>query len=255
MKLATTSYGEKGSPVVVLHGLFGSGRNWMTAGRRLASDHRVIAVDQRNHGTSAHTESMSYPEMAADVYDTITDLGLGSVALMGHSMGGKAAMVTALQHPEMVDRLIVVDASPVAYPPVLASYVQAMRAVDLASVQRRSDVDKHLVDVVPDAGTRAFLLQNLIIDDEGARWRLNLPVLEAAMPTIAGWPDDLTGSYDGPTLFVFGGKSDYVRPEYHDAILRYFPRAQFVEIPEAGHWVHAERLDDFLGTVAPFLAP
>jgi pimeloyl-ACP methyl ester carboxylesterase len=254
MKLATTSYGENGSPVVVLHGLFGSSRNWMTAARRLASEHRVIAADLRNHGTSPHTETMTYPEMAGDVYETITDLGLGSVALVGHSMGGKTAMLTAMQHPEVVDRLVVVDAAPVAYPPAFVAYAQAMRAADLTSVQRRADVEKQLVETVPEAGTRAFLLQNLILDDSGARWRPNLPVIEAALPAISGWPDDLTGSYDGPTLFVYGGKSDYVRPEHQDTVLRYFPLTKFAEIPEAGHWVHAERLDDFLAAITPFLA-
>jgi esterase len=253
LKLATTSYGENGLPVVVLHGLFGSGRNWMTAARRLASEHRVVAVDLRNHGSSPHTESMSYRELAGDVYETITDLGLGRVALVGHSMGGKAAMVTALQHAEVVDRLIVVDAAPVAYPPGFVGYTQAMRASDLSEVRRRADVERDLVEAVPNAGTRAFLLQNLILDDQGARWRLNLPAIEAALPAISGWPDDITGSYGGPTLFVYGGKSDYLRPEHDDAILRYFPQAKLAEIPEAGHWVHAERLDDFLATITPFL--
>jgi esterase len=254
MKLATTSYGENGSPVVVLHGLFGSSRNWMTAARRLASEHRVIAADLRNHGTSPHTETMSYPEMAGDVYETITDLGFGPVALIGHSMGGKTAMLAALQHPEVVDRLVVVDAAPVAYPPAFVAYAQAMRAANLTSVHRRADVEKQLVEAVPEAGTRAFLLQNLILDDSGVRWRPNLPAIEAALPAISGWPADVTGSYDGPTLFVYGGKSDYVRPEHRDTILRYFPHTKFAEIPEAGHWVHAERLDDFLAAVTPFLA-
>ncbi|HEU4947837.1 MAG TPA: alpha/beta fold hydrolase [Kribbella sp.] len=254
MKLATTSYGQNGSPVVVLHGLFGSSRNWMTAARRLSAEHRVIAANLRNHGTSPHTVSMSYAEMAGDVYETITDLGLGPVALVGHSMGGKAAMLTALRHPEVVDRLVVVDVAPVAYPPSFTVYAQAMRTADLSAVERRADVEKQLVDAVPEPGTRAFLLQNLILDDQGARWRPNLPVIEASLPAISGWPDDATGSYDGPTLFVYGGKSDHVRPEHREAILRHFPRAEFAEIPEAGHWVHAERLDDFLATVTPFLA-
>lgn len=254
MKLPVTSYGESGSPVVVMHGLFGSGRNWMTAARRLASAHRVYAVDLRNHGSSPHTDTMSYPEMAQDVVETITDLGVGPVGLVGHSMGGKTAMLTALRHPEVVDRLVVVDAAPVSYPPAFVAYAQAMRTADLSIIQRRSEVDAQLVDAVESPGTRAFLLQNLILDDKGARWRPNLPVIEAALPAISGWPDDENGSYAGPTLFVFGGKSDYVRLEHRDAISRYFPKVQYAEIPEAGHWVHAERLDDFLAAVTPFLA-
>lgn len=116
MKLPVTSYGESGSPVVVMHGLFGSSRNWMTAARRLAAEHRVFAFDLRNHGTSPHTDTMSYPEMAEDVYETISSLGVGPVALVGHSMGGKTAMLTALRHADVVERLVVVDAAPVSYP-------------------------------------------------------------------------------------------------------------------------------------------
>ncbi|TCN38236.1 pimeloyl-ACP methyl ester carboxylesterase [Kribbella orskensis] len=253
MKLPVTSYGESGSPVVVMHGLFGSSRNWMTAARRLAAEHRVFAFDLRNHGTSPHTDTMSYPEMAEDVYETISSLGVGPVALVGHSMGGKTAMLTALRHAAVVERLVVVDAAPVSYPPAFVEYAQAMRNADLSSVQRRADVDAQLVDAVPTPGTRAFLLQNLILDDQGARWRPNLPVLEAALPAISAWPEDESGRYDGPTLFIYGGKSDYVQHNHRATIERYFPQVQFAEIPEAGHWVHAERLDDFLATLTPFL--
>jgi esterase len=254
MKLPVTSYGESGSPVVVMHGLFGSSRNWMTAARRLGAGHRVFAFDLRNHGTSPHTDTMSYPEMADDVFETITDLGVGPVALVGHSMGGKTAMLTALRHTEVVERLVVVDAAPVSYPPAFVAYAQAMRNADLSSVQRRADVDAQLVDAVPSPGTRAFLLQNLILDDQGARWRPNLPVIEAALPALSAWPEDVTGSYDGPTLFIYGGKSDYVQQDHRATIERYFPKVQFTEIPEAGHWVHAERLDDFLTALTPFLS-
>jgi pimeloyl-ACP methyl ester carboxylesterase len=254
MKLPVTAYGESGSPVVVMHGLFGSGRNWMTAARRLASEHRVFALDLRNHGTSPHVDTMSYPEMAEDVNETINSLGVGPVGLVGHSMGGKTAMLTALRHPEVVERLVVVDAAPVTYPPAFVEYARAMRNADLSAVQRRADVDAQLEDAVPTPGTRAFLLQNLILDGDGARWRPNLPVIEAALPALSAWPAGETGSYDGPTLFVFGGKSDYVQQDHRETIERYFPRVQYVEIPEAGHWVHAERLDDFLAAVTPFLA-
>jgi esterase len=254
MKLPVTSYGESGSPVVVMHGLFGSGRNWMTAARRLSSAHRVFAFDLRNHGSSPHVDTMTYPEMAEDVQETISSLGVGPVGLVGHSMGGKTAMLTALRYPEVVDRLVVVDAAPVVYPPQFLQYAAAMRAADLSNVERRSDVDAQLVEAVESPGTRAFLLQNLILDDAGARWRPNLPVIEAALPDLSGWPSDVTGSYDGPTLFVYGGKSDYVKHDYRATIEAYFPRVEFEVIPEAGHWVHAERLDDFLATVTPFLA-
>jgi pimeloyl-ACP methyl ester carboxylesterase len=253
MKLPVTSYGESGTPVVVMHGLFGSGRNWMTAARRLAASHRVFAFDLRNHGTSEHVPTMTYPEMAEDVRETIEALGVGPVALVGHSMGGKAAMLTALTHPEVVDRLVVVDAAPVAYPPQFEKYTRAMRGADLSNIQRRAEVDAQLVDAVPTPGTRAFLLQNLILDDQGARWRPNLEVIEANLPGISGWPDGITGSYDGPTLFVYGGKSDYVLQDHRATIEALFPQVRYEVIAEAGHWVHAERLDDFLEVLTPFL--
>jgi pimeloyl-ACP methyl ester carboxylesterase len=254
MKLPVTSYGETGTPVVVMHGLFGSGRNWMTAARRLSGEHRVFAFDLRNHGSSPHTDTMSYPEMADDVRETIESLGVGPVALVGHSMGGKTAMLTALRYAEVVERLIVVDAAPVAYPPAFVEYARAMRTADLAGVQRRADVDAHLAEAVQSPGTRAFLLQNLILDDQGARWRPNLPVIEAALAAISGWPSDAEGlSYDGPTLFIYGGKSDYVHQDHRATIASYFPHVQYAEVPEAGHWVHAERLDDFLAVLTPFL--
>jgi esterase len=254
MKLPVTSYGESGTPVVVMHGLFGSGRNWMTAARRLAAEHRVFALDLRNHGSSRHTDTMSYPEMADDVRETIDSLGVGPVALVGHSMGGKTAMLTALRYPQVVERLIVVDAAPVAYPPAFVEYARAMRNADLSSVHRRADVDAQLVSAVPSAGTRAFLLQNLILDDSGARWRPNLPVIEASLSLISGWPSEALGlRYDGPTLFIYGGKSDYVQHDHQATIQSYFPQVQYAEVPEAGHWVHAERLDDFLAVLTPFL--
>lgn len=253
MQLNTTLYGENGSPVVLLHGLFGSGRNWMTVARKLAAgNHRVAAADLRNHGSSQWTDTMSYPEMADDLRDTITALGLGPVALLGHSMGGKAAMLTALRHPELVDRLVVVDVAPVAYPPAFEVYARAMRGARLDGVQRRAEVEQQLVDAVPSAGTRAFLLQNLVLDDAGARWRPNLAVIEAALPDISGWPA-VDGRYDGPALFVPGGKSDYVRPEHEAEIRRLFPAATIAGVAEAGHWVHAERLDDFLAVITPFI--
>jgi pimeloyl-ACP methyl ester carboxylesterase len=198
---------------------------------------------------------MSYPEMADDVRETIESLGVGPVALVGHSMGGKTAMLTALRYPEVVERLVVVDAAPVSYPPAFVEYARAMRAADLSAVQRRADVDAQLVDAVPTPGTRAFLLQNLILDDAGARWRPNLPVIEAALPAISGWPAEAESlRYDGPTLFIYGGKSDYVQASYKAVIADYFPAVSYAEVPEAGHWVHAERLDDFLAALTPFLA-
>jgi esterase len=252
VKLAAVEHGS-GSPVVVLHGLFGSGRNWMTVARRLSGDHRVVALDLRNHGGSPWTDSMTYPEMAADVAETMQALGVERAALVGHSMGGKAAMMTALSYPDLVERLAVVDVAPVGYRSSFLTYARAMRSADLTGVRRRGEVDEQLVAGVPSPGVRAFLLQNLVIGADGAHWRPNLEAIEAALPVISGWPE-VGGSYDGPTLFIHGALSDYVRPTHGDVIGRFFPRAGYVQIPDAGHWVHSEQLERFLAALTPFLA-
>lgn len=253
--LVVAVYGADGPPVVVLHGLFGSGRNWMTVSRRLADRYRVLAPDLRNHGTSPWSPVHTYEAMADDVVAVLEERSLGPAALVGHSMGGKAAMLVALRRPDLVDRLVVVDVAPVAYESGFGAYARAMAEADLDGVTRRTEVDAQLASDVPAAGVRAFLLQNLVLDGDGARWRVNLPVLEAAMPTISGFPAAAVGtSYDGPALFVAGGRSDYLRREHADAVMALFPRAEVTIVPEAGHWVHAERLEGFLGVLEPFLA-
>jgi pimeloyl-ACP methyl ester carboxylesterase len=164
-------------------------------------------------------------------------------------------MLLALRHAAAVERLVVVDVAPVSYPPELAAYVRAMRGVDLAGVSRRAEVDAQLAGAITNPGERAFLLQNLVLENGQARWRLNLPVLDRFMPDISGFPEPAAGAtFGGPTLFVAGERSSYVRPEYRPAIERLFPQARIVQVPEAGHWLHAERPDAFLALVTPFLA-
>jgi esterase len=254
LDLHATEYGN-GSPVLVLHGLFGSGRNWASVCQKLAASHRVFALDLRNHGASGWSDEMSYAALAKDVAALVRARDLGRVALVGHSMGGKVAMVLALTRPELVARIVVVDVAPATYEPVLLSYVQAMRAIDLAGVRRRSDAEAGLESTVPDPAERGFLLQNLVLDRDGARWRINLPALEQALPAISSFPElPASARYDGPALFVAGERSNYVRPEHEVAIRCLFPRAEIVRIAGAGHWVHAEQPKAFLETVAPFLA-
>ena len=182
-------------------------------------------------------------------------IGIGRAALLGHSMGGKVAMLTALLHPSEVDRLVIVDIAPAANPPNLLAYIRAMRAVDLRGVKRRAEVDVALAGVVPDPAERAFLLQNLVIDENAARWRLNLEAIERGFPQILGFPDLPVGAaYRGPALFVAGARSNYIQPEHEPGIRRLFPRARILRIEGAGHWVHAEQPQAFLQTVAPFLS-
>ena len=254
VRLAGVEYGA-GPVLAILHGLFGSGRNWASIAQLLAARHRVIAFDLRNHGASPWADSMSYAEMAEDVRAALLARGYRRVAMLGHSMGGKAAMVAALGHPDLVERLVVVDIAPVAYKAHHLAYVRAMRKLDVAAIKRRAEADARLAPDVADAAERVFLLQNLVFDDGAARWRLNLAAIERAMPDLAGFPASRPGMvYDGPALFIAGGRSDYLRPEHEPAIGRLFPNARIVQIPDAGHWPHAEQPLAFLDQVEPFLA-
>ena len=251
LRLAATEYGA-GKPVAILHGLFGWGRNWATIAQRLAARSRVIALDLRNHGNSPWADTMSYAEMAEDVRDTLG----GKATLIGHSMGGKAAMVAALagaRAQQWVEQLVVVDIAPVDYPPPTVE-LEAMGGLDLAAITRRSEADRLMAADIPDPAERGFLLQNLVFSDGAAHWRLNLAAIKQSMPDILGFPDLPGAVYRGPTLFIAGANSDYLRPEHEPAIRRLFPSAEFARIPEAGHWVHAEQPEVFLAAVEGFLA-
>ncbi len=254
IELAANESGS-GPPVAILHGLFGSGRNWRSVARHLAARHRVLTLDLRNHGASPWADGMSYDEMVEDLQASFRARGIEHASLLGHSMGGKVAMRMALLHPGEVDRLVIVDIAPAANPPNLLAYIHAMRAIDLRGVKRRAEVDAALAGAVPDPAERAFLLQNLVIDEEAARWRLNLEAIERGFPQIVGFPDLPAGTaYRGPALFVAGARSNYIQPEHEPAIRRLFPAARIMRIEGAGHWVHAEQPQAFLQTVGPFLS-
>jgi esterase len=256
--LAFTAYGDpdpRRETVVVLHGLFGSGRNWMTIARRLAATHRVLAPDLRNHGASPWATAMTYPAMAADVAGLLVHQANRPVTLVGHSMGGKAAMSLALARPGLVRRLVVVDVAPVTYESTFAPYARAMQEAHLEGVTRRSQVEEQLTEAVPDAAVRAFLLQNLVLEKGGARWRVNLPVLEAAMETISGFPEVEAGvEFRKPVLFVAGERSSYLSPGQEPVVRRLFPQAEVTVVRGAGHWVHAEQPDEFLQVMESVLA-
>ena len=239
-------------PLVIAHGLFGSARNWGAVSKRLASRRQVIAVDMRNHGDSPWSDAHGYEEMAADLDATIAALG-GRADLLGHSMGGKAAMTLALGAPERVHRLIVADVAPVGYRHSQIGYVRAMQGLDLARLTRRAQADAALAAEVPEPGVRAFLLQSLVFRETGASWKLNLEVLENEMPRIMDFPEP-SGRFEGPALFITGETSEYVRPEHWDRIRALFPAARHREIAGAGHWLHAEAPDAFVEAVEAFLA-
>jgi pimeloyl-ACP methyl ester carboxylesterase len=252
MRLAVTEVGE-GKPVALLHGLLGAGQNFGAVQKALAARcHRVLALDLRNHGSSPHAPTMSYPEMAADVAETLRAQGAWPAAVIGHSMGGKAAMALALTQPEGVARLLVADIAPVTYPtPLFTRYIAAMRAIPLRPGLTRRDADAALAEAVPSAALRGFLLQKLLFNENPPRWRSALDVIAAEMAKIGGWPD-LPGRYEGPVLVLAGDASDYIRPEHHVLFTRLFPAARFATIP-AGHWLHAENPAAFLDQVIGFL--
>lgn len=259
VRLAATEYGATElsgpPPLAILHGLFGSGRNWASIAQRLGAHRRVIAFDLRNHGAAAWAGGMQYGEMAEDVLAALDERGIRCAALLGHSMGGKTAMMAALRDPDMVERLVVVDIAPVAYSLRHVSEVRAMRALDLAGIKRRGEADGLLAPAVPDAAERGFLLQNLVFEDARARWRLNLEAIEREMPVLVGFPPVPEGrTYDGPTLFIAGSRSDYLMPEHEPAVRRLFPDARIERIEGAGHWVQAEQPAAFLNAIEPFLA-
>ncbi|MEO8241772.1 MAG: alpha/beta fold hydrolase [bacterium] len=238
--------------LMIVHGLFGSGRNWGVIARRLAVGRDVAAVDMRNHGFSPRAATQSYPDMAADLAEVIHALG-GPVDMVGHSMGGKAAMQLALTEGTLLRRLVVADIAPVAYSHDQSGHIHAMRGLDLTGLTQRSEADRRLAAVLPDPGLRAFFLQSLDLKAQPPEWRLNLDVLEAEMPKIVGWPGS-QGRFDGPVLFLSGADSLYVMPEYRQTIRALFPAARFAKLIGAGHWLHADKPREFEETVRAFLA-
>lgn len=250
--LATTTHGdapEGTRPLLIVHGLFGSARNWGVIARNLAKERPVLTVDMRNHGASDWKDSHTYPDMAGDLAHVIDAHG-GAADVLGHSMGGKAAMWLALTRPDMVARLIVADIAPVAYTHTQMKYLLAMKALNLAAITARADADRALRDEIPELAIRVFLLQSL--DIPARRWRLNLDALEQDMAEIMDFPAT-HASFDKPTLFLAGGASDYVRPDHRPAMRRLFPQHRLVKIPGANHWLHAEKPRDFEAAVNTWL--
>ncbi|HVY16628.1 MAG TPA: alpha/beta fold hydrolase [Rhodopila sp.] len=242
----------EGLPVVFLHGLFGMARNFGSAQRALAPRFRVLALDMRNHGSSPHQAGMTYPEMAADVRETLLAHGIERAAVVGHSMGGKTAMALALRWPDMVARLLVSDIAPVAYEHGNDRIASAMLRIPLRPDLTRAEADALLRDAVPAPSIRAFLLQNFRFGPNPG-WRIGLPEIAAAIPDLEGWVE-LPGPYQGPSLFVTGAESHYVKPQDRPIIKALFPSARFVAVKNAGHWVHADNPAGFQSVLEAFVA-
>lgn len=234
-----------GPPLIVLHGLLGSHHNLLPQAGQFAAHFRVFAVDHRNHNASPHADEFNYDLMAADLFAFMAQQQLKQASLLGHSMGGKVAMRLAQLHPEVVNRVVVADISPRAYPLLHAELLEVMAALDLKRFHHRREIDAALAEVVPERDMRQFLLKNIGHDSGGAfRWKANVrgirenyPGLSQALPPHP--------RFDGPTLFIRGEKSDYIQDEDMTLIRQLFPRAELQTVAGAGHWVHADAPAEF----------
>lgn len=241
LQLAFETTGD-GPPVVILHGLFGSRRNWRRIAQALSASHRVLCVDLRNHGGSPWADTMSYPEMAADVRMLIEAERLDRPVVIGHSMGGKTAMTLALESPSLVGRLIVVDIAPVSYADRVTPWMEALHGADTAALSQRAELVRRMSARVPDPRTVALLMQNLVVRDDHFDWRLNLPAIGIALQTLGGFPPEaLLRRYGGLATLIYGSLSEYVRPLEPALFTDAFPNMEMVEIEGAGHWVHVDR--------------
>ena len=247
--------GERGPPLIIMHGLFGSARNWQAIANKLSDNYSVYALDLRNHGASAHHDDMSYPAMAADVARFLEQHDLHDAILLGHSMGGKVAMYLALTEPERVKQLIVVDIAPVAYQHDFDDILQALRNVPLKDVKSRKEADVYLAKKLEVLSLRQFLLQNLVPSTAGGyQWRVHLDSIEDNLSLITGFP--VLGknvAYDKAACFIAGGKSTYLSSAHQLKTLAYFPKASIHSISGSGHWPHIEAPSQFMAHLDNFL--
>lgn len=237
-------------PVVLLHGLFGDLDNLGSLARTLASQFKVIQVDLPNHGASPHSTAMDWGTMCQQLRTLIDHQGWEKISLVGHSLGGKLAMQFALRYPQQVTHLVVVDIAPITYAPRHERVISALQAVAEHPKASRKEADGIMTPWLADAGMRQFLLKSFT---PGQGWRFNLPALVSNYPTLMAW-EELPGRFDGATLFIKGETSDYLVPEYQPQTLELFPGAKARIIPDAGHWLHAEKPLLFNKLVVDFLS-
>jgi len=242
----------QGAPLIILHGLFGSSDNWRNIATQLSEGRKVISVDLPNHGQSPHTDNVSYQAMADAVANLIKELGLKRVDIIGHSIGGKVAMTLTANYPEQVQSLIVVDMAPKRYPDRHSDIFDALLAVDLPKLTRRSEADVVLAKTIFNKAIRQFLLMNLVKRNEQLKWQLNLTVLAQQYPKLIEAVCEGI-SIKRSSLFIRGALSDYIEDDDVTLIKQQFSDTNIVTIEKAGHWVHAEKPDEFLSTVEAFL--
>jgi len=242
-----------GHPLIILHGLLGSADNWRSMSRRLGAHYQVVAVDLRNHGRSPHSDIFDYDVMAADLREFMEQQALRRIMLLGHSIGGKVAMKFAIHYSEQVDRLVIVDIGPKPYEPSQRYILEALRSLDLTRCKSFADVDAALAAEVSGESLRQFLLKNLARDENGRlRWKVHLEAIYRNYDKLArGLAPERT--FDKPTLFIRGGRSNYIEDDDAPLIRQIFPQAEIATLPAAGHWVHVDLPEDFFQTVLNFL--
>jgi pimeloyl-ACP methyl ester carboxylesterase len=251
MLLHYKSFGE-GKPLIILHGFLGSLDNWQSIAKELAANYQVFILDVRNHGKSFHDNKHDYPSMEEDIYYFIDHLGLSEVTLLGHSMGGKIAMSFALKYSLLVSNLIVVDIAPKIYQPGHEDILHALSKVNPKELKSRQEAVDIISTYIYDPLVVQFLLKNLDrLGDGSFGWKMNLPVLIDQYKEMLDFPSK--GLFEGPTLFLKGEKSDYILPSDEPIMHQYFPKAKIVSVKNAGHWVHAENLVDFISETSIFL--
>tara|TARA_B110000003_G_scaffold179930_1_gene179159 strand:+ start:2614 stop:3381 length:768 start_codon:yes stop_codon:yes gene_type:complete len=252
MRLNFSEQGD-GHAVILMHGMFGSLSNLGNLARYLATHHRVISVDLRNHGDSPHEQSMDIPLMANDVVELMDELGLSDASVIGHSLGGKIAMQVALNHPDRVAKLVVADISPVAYKPRQDAALDALIELSSAAILSRAEADALMAKHVPEHSTRAFLLKNLGRNVEGNySLKLNMQAIAANYgSTLVAAPEGLP--YQGPSLFLKGENSAYIQTKHQPVIGQLFPNSKIQIIAGVGHWLHAEKPDEFNANVVEFI--
>lgn len=231
------------TPILIIPGLFGSTANWRGIAKKLSEVCPVIVIDQRNHGRSPHADSNSYLDMVADLHHFVERHQILNMILCGHSMGGKVAMLFALLHPNYVSKLAVLDIAPVTYQHSHAPFLEELLKIDLSQLESRKDADRALASVIPDIGTRLFLLQSLAGTVGGFYWRINLSVLHEFMPQIVGFPEGNVSELRNncETVAIIGGLSNYVSDAGFTKLQQYFFNSQRIVIDQAGHWLHAEQ--------------
>jgi len=246
MELFYKEYGSGNSHLVILHGLLGSGRNWHSVCTSLAEKRHIIIPDMRNHGRSAHSDEHHIADMVGDVLELQNRFGLNSIFLLGHSMGGLAAMDFAFHAPERTAGLIVVDIAPRPHRTGIAFVLDAMAGIKLEKMRSKSEIDEALAVAIPDLLVRQFVLTNLQSGTDGFRWRTNVPVLRKFLLESQAYQPAAANVFEGPALFIRGGRSGYVRDEDFPLIRHHFPNARIETIDEAGHWVHHDAPGEIL---------